>query len=179
MARPSNLSSMSVEALLKLRDDIGATLSRKADELKGQLSRLTGGGDVGGGRKKGRATKGRKVAAKYQDSEGNTWAGRGAQPRSKAERSVRISSSTSRLRPARPPSPPAAGGRNSRYQGTVYYQLSNDEILHDQVSKQYQCHFCVLAFQSDKAPNRVIPIPHGGRDGQTVQSLLIEHRCAV
>jgi DNA-binding protein H-NS len=81
MARPSNLSSMSVEALLKLRDDIGATLSRKADELKGQLSRLTGRGDVGGGRKKGRATKGRKVAAKYQDSEGNTWAGRGAQPR--------------------------------------------------------------------------------------------------
>jgi DNA-binding protein H-NS len=80
MARPSNLSSMSVEALLKLRDDIGATLSRKADELKGQLSRLTGG-DVGSGRRKGRATKGRKVAAKYQDSEGNTWAGRGAQPR--------------------------------------------------------------------------------------------------
>ena len=79
MARPSNLSSMSVEALLKLRDDIGATLSRKADELKGQLSRLTGG-EVGSGRK-GRATKGRKVAAKYQDSEGNTWAGRGAQPR--------------------------------------------------------------------------------------------------
>jgi DNA-binding protein H-NS len=81
MARPSNLSSMSVEALLKLRDDIGAMLSQKADELKGQLSRLTGGGDVGYGRKAGRATKGRKVAAKYQDSEGNTWAGRGAQPR--------------------------------------------------------------------------------------------------
>src|SRR5882762_5971848 len=78
MARPSNLSSMSVDALLKLRDDIGAVLSQKADELKGQLSRLTGGD--GGGRK-GRATKGRKVAAKYQDSEGNTWAGRGAQPR--------------------------------------------------------------------------------------------------
>src|ERR1700674_3459847 len=83
MARPSNLSVMSVDALLKLRDDIGAVLSRKADELKGQLSRLTGGGgsDVGSGRKKGRATKGRKVAAKYRDSEGNTWAGRGAQPR--------------------------------------------------------------------------------------------------
>jgi DNA-binding protein H-NS len=82
MARPSNLSVMSVDALLKLRDDIGAVLGRKADELKGQLSRLTGGGDVGNGRKKkGRATKGRKVAAKYRDSEGNTWAGRGAQPR--------------------------------------------------------------------------------------------------
>jgi len=78
MARPSNLSSMSVDALLKLRDDIGAVLSQKADELKGQLSRLAGGD---GGARKGRATKGRKVAAKYQDSEGNTWAGRGAQPR--------------------------------------------------------------------------------------------------
>jgi DNA-binding protein H-NS len=81
MARPSNLSSMSVEALLKLRDDIGAMLSQKAEELKGQLSRLTSASDVGYGRKMGRATKGRKVAAKYQDSEGNTWAGRGAQPR--------------------------------------------------------------------------------------------------
>jgi|SRR5882672_10282024 DNA-binding protein H-NS len=83
MARPSNLSVMSVDALLKLRDDIGSVLDRKADELKGQLSRLTGGGgEVANGRKKkGRATKGRKVAAKYRDSEGNTWAGRGAQPR--------------------------------------------------------------------------------------------------
>ena len=83
MARPSNLSVMSVDALLKLRDDIGAVLGRKADELKGQLSRLTGGGDVvrNGRKKKGRATKGRKVAPKYRDSEGNTWAGRGAQPR--------------------------------------------------------------------------------------------------
>jgi DNA-binding protein H-NS len=83
MARPSNLSLMSVEALLKLRDDIGAVLVRKADELKGQLSRLTGGGgEIGNGRRKqGRATKGMKVAPKYRDSEGNTWAGRGAQPR--------------------------------------------------------------------------------------------------
>jgi DNA-binding protein H-NS len=78
MARPSNLSSMSVDALLKLRDDIGEVLNQQADELKGQLSRLTSGDD---GRTSGRATKGRKVAAKYQDSEGNTWAGRGAQPR--------------------------------------------------------------------------------------------------
>lgn len=78
MARPSNLSSMSVDALLKLRDDIGEVLNQKADELKGQLSRLSSGDD---GRTSGRATKGRKVAAKYQDSEGNTWAGRGAQPR--------------------------------------------------------------------------------------------------
>jgi DNA-binding protein H-NS len=82
MARPSNLSLMSVDALLKLRDDIGAVLSRRADDLKGQLSRLTSGGDIGNGRRgRGRALKGRKVAAKYRDREGNTWAGRGAQPR--------------------------------------------------------------------------------------------------
>jgi DNA-binding protein H-NS len=82
MARPSNLSLMSVDALLKLRDDISDVLSRKVDDLKGQLSRLTGGGEIGNGRRKpGRATKGRKVAPKYRDSAGNTWAGRGAQPR--------------------------------------------------------------------------------------------------
>ena len=35
--------SMSVEALLKLRDDIGAMLSEKGQELKLQLQRLEGG----------------------------------------------------------------------------------------------------------------------------------------
>jgi len=47
MARPKNLSLLSVEALLKLRDDIGVVLSRKADDLKSQLSRLGGGDGVG------------------------------------------------------------------------------------------------------------------------------------
>jgi DNA-binding protein H-NS len=83
MARPSKLASMSVEALLKLRDDIGEVLSRKADELKSQLSRL--GGEVVGNGRRGRrvsAMKGRKVPAKYRDpATGETWAGRGARPR--------------------------------------------------------------------------------------------------
>lgn len=83
MARPSRLASMSVEALLKLRDDIGDVLSRKADELKSQLSRL--GGDVVGNGRRGRRIskmKGRKVAPKYRDpATGETWAGRGARPR--------------------------------------------------------------------------------------------------
>jgi DNA-binding protein H-NS len=70
---------MSVDALLKLRDDIGKVLSQKAVQLEGQLSRL--GGDVGGGRRgRGSSMKGRKVPAKYRDKQGNTWAGRGAQP---------------------------------------------------------------------------------------------------
>jgi DNA-binding protein H-NS len=78
MANP-NLTNMSVDALLKLRDDVGAALSRKSKELENQLSRL--GGEIGFG-KRGRRSllKGRKVAVKYRDGSGNTWAGRGAQP---------------------------------------------------------------------------------------------------
>jgi DNA-binding protein H-NS len=78
MARTS-LGSMSVEALLKLRDDIGKVLSQKAVQLEEQLSKL--GGEAGSGRRgRGSAMKGRKVPVKYRDKEGHTWAGRGAQP---------------------------------------------------------------------------------------------------
>jgi DNA-binding protein H-NS len=80
MARSRSLASMSVEALLQLRDDIGKVLSERADELRSQLSRLGGGGD--GRRGRASAMKGRKVAPKYRDPEsGETWAGRGARPR--------------------------------------------------------------------------------------------------
>jgi DNA-binding protein H-NS len=79
MARTPSLSSMSVEALLKLRDDVGKVLSQKAVQLEEQLSKL--GGEVGSGRRGRRSgMKGRKVPIKYRDKEGNTWAGRGAQP---------------------------------------------------------------------------------------------------
>ena len=78
MAKP-NLTNMSVDALLKLRADVGAALSRKSKELESQLSRL--GGDIGSRRKiRTSSLKGRKVAVKYRDRSGNTWAGRGAQP---------------------------------------------------------------------------------------------------
>ena len=43
MARPSKLASMSVEALLQLRDDIGSVLSRKASQLQTQLAALGDG----------------------------------------------------------------------------------------------------------------------------------------
>jgi DNA-binding protein H-NS len=70
---------MSVDELLKLRDDVGKVLGQKAVELEKQLSML--GGEVGTGRRGGRsAMRGRKVAVKYRDKQGNTWAGRGAQP---------------------------------------------------------------------------------------------------
>jgi DNA-binding protein H-NS len=76
----ANLSSMSVDALIKLRDDVNATLSRKAVELKAQLRKL-GGGVADNGSVKRRAN-GRKVAPKYRSRKDPklTWAGRGATP---------------------------------------------------------------------------------------------------
>ncbi len=38
MPRGSNLASMTIEALLKLRDDVGAMLTEKTHELRKQLS---------------------------------------------------------------------------------------------------------------------------------------------
>jgi DNA-binding protein H-NS len=75
----SNLSSMSVDALLKLREDIGNVLGSKANELKNQLARL--GSEIGPRMRGPRSSlKGRKAAIKYRDRSGNTWAGRGAHP---------------------------------------------------------------------------------------------------
>jgi DNA-binding protein H-NS len=79
-----NLASMSLDALLKLRDDIGTALSRRADVLKKELASL--GSDYARvGRiavyGKNKAKKKSKVAAKYRDPKSKaTWAGRGAQP---------------------------------------------------------------------------------------------------
>src|SRR3954463_14031739 len=88
MARPSKLASISVEALLQLRDDIGSVLSRKAGQLQTQLAALGDGGWVSSakkavGRPRGSKMKGRKVAPKYRNpkNRSETWAGRGAMPR--------------------------------------------------------------------------------------------------
>ena len=87
MAKSQSLASMSVDALLKIRDDIGAVLSKRMGELQRQLASLTGT-DVGNGPKHGRkpgSLKGRKVAPKYKGPGGELWAGRGATPRWMAE----------------------------------------------------------------------------------------------
>jgi DNA-binding protein H-NS len=83
MARQQSLTSMSVDALLKLREDIGAVLARKADALKSELKAIGADyADVGRIALYGKKSlKGRRVAIKYRDRHGNTWAGRGAQPR--------------------------------------------------------------------------------------------------
>jgi hypothetical protein len=65
----TNLASISVNALLKLREDIEQVLSRKTAQLKDQLSRLEG--DIGYKRRDRRsALKGRKIAVKYRDRSG-------------------------------------------------------------------------------------------------------------
>lgn len=86
MARPKSLTSLSIEALLKLRDDVATALSKRAGEMKDQLMRLgsaTGGRAAAGTGRRGRGgpLKGRKVAPKYRGPGGETWAGRGARPR--------------------------------------------------------------------------------------------------
>jgi DNA-binding protein H-NS len=72
-----NVASMSVDALLKLRNDIENALTSRAQELRDQLAKL--GHDIKP-RNGGSSLKGRKIAVKYRDKSGNTWAGRGAHP---------------------------------------------------------------------------------------------------
>jgi DNA-binding protein H-NS len=74
----SNLSSMSVNALLKLREDINKTLDRKVHELRSQLSLL---GEASVSQQQASSLKGKKVQPKYRSPSGDTWAGRGAKPR--------------------------------------------------------------------------------------------------
>jgi DNA-binding protein H-NS len=75
MPKP-NLSSMSVDALLKLQADIEKTLNSRAAQLRTELGKLSGGSP-----KRRHPLKGRKAPVKYRDRAGNTWAGRGAKPR--------------------------------------------------------------------------------------------------
>ena len=79
----ANLASMSVEALLKLRDDIGRVLNKKAGQLQSQLAALGDGAWSGTTDKRASRMKGRKVAPKYRNPKNpsETWAGRGAMPR--------------------------------------------------------------------------------------------------
>ena len=76
-----NLSRMTVEALMDLRERVDETLHQQRADLEKQLDRR---GVVGGRRVVrggGSALKGRKVPPKYRSRSGETWAGRGAKPR--------------------------------------------------------------------------------------------------
>jgi DNA-binding protein H-NS len=77
-----NLSGMSFEALVDLRERVDETLLKRRAEIEKQLARM---GAMGRGarivRGGGSALRGRKVPAKYRSPSGETWAGRGAKPR--------------------------------------------------------------------------------------------------
>src|SRR5262249_15420210 len=81
MPKPSNLSSMSVDQLLKLRTEIEQVLTRRAAQLRSELSKLASTGGGGRGKVGAHPLAGRKAPIKYRDRAGNTWAGRGAKPR--------------------------------------------------------------------------------------------------
>jgi DNA-binding protein H-NS len=77
-----NLASMSVDALLDLREEIGNLLNRRAGELKRQLQRLEAGASRDSKHNlPAKAGTNTKVAPKYRGPGGETWAGRGLQPR--------------------------------------------------------------------------------------------------
>ena len=80
-----NLKNMDVDALLALRSQIDGQLATRRSDLQKQLARLQKVSmDAPGGAGNGRtsAMKGVKVKPKYRDPRtGDTWAGRGVQPR--------------------------------------------------------------------------------------------------
>ena len=73
-----NLSRMSVEAPMDLRQRVDETLHKRRAEIERQLAALTGGRRVSSG---GSPLRGRKVRPKYRSRSGETWAGCGAKPR--------------------------------------------------------------------------------------------------
>ena len=78
MARQASLASMSIDALVKLKDSVAEVLTNRATQLRKQLMQLNGAGKARNGRKH----LGRKASAKYRDPKtGETWSGRGGTAR--------------------------------------------------------------------------------------------------
>jgi DNA-binding protein H-NS len=74
-----NLSGMTVEELMGLREQIDETLLKRRAEIEQQLKTLDR--VAGGARASRSALRGRKVPTKYRGPSGELWAGRGAKPR--------------------------------------------------------------------------------------------------
>jgi DNA-binding protein H-NS len=84
MPKKSSYASLSVEALLKMRDEIGSVLSRKAAELQRQLASMTGSAGAKRGRPAGKTRKKMaKVAPQFRSKKDAklVWSGRGGTPR--------------------------------------------------------------------------------------------------
>ena len=75
MSKKANIQNLSIKSLIELREQVDQALLKKRQELEQQIAVLA---RLGNGR---RSLRGRHIAPKYRDSEGNTWAGRGARPK--------------------------------------------------------------------------------------------------
>lgn len=78
------LATLSNEALCKLRDEIVAILNSRAEDLRKEIDRITGGsithvGAANGNAEVPKAFK--KAVPKFRGPDGVTWAGRGHKPR--------------------------------------------------------------------------------------------------
>jgi DNA-binding protein H-NS len=83
--KKSSLTTLSNEALCKLRDEIAALLNSRAEDLRRELYRLTGNtvahsGETNGAAHASKAQR-KKIAPKYRGPDGDTWTGRGIMPR--------------------------------------------------------------------------------------------------
>jgi DNA-binding protein H-NS len=83
--KKSSLTTLSNEALCKLRDEIAALLHGRAEDLRRELDQLTGGvvahgREANGGADAPKAMR-KKAAPKYRGPDGDTWTGRGMKPR--------------------------------------------------------------------------------------------------
>jgi DNA-binding protein H-NS len=77
-----NLKSLDVEGLLSLRGQIDQRLMQERKGLQAQLARIgKADGDDNSSYRASHPSKGAKVPPKYRGPGGETWAGRGAQPR--------------------------------------------------------------------------------------------------
>ena len=76
-----NLSGMTIEALMDLRQRVDEMLLERGADLEKQLERMTVVGGARAVRGGGSALRGRKVPPKYRSRSGETWAGRGQRPK--------------------------------------------------------------------------------------------------
>jgi len=83
MPRYNNLSRMSIDSLVELRESISAILIRRVADIRRQLSSIDGAIMPSGSNGNPRSLlKGRKIPAKYRSKADPrlTWAGRGVTP---------------------------------------------------------------------------------------------------
>jgi DNA-binding protein H-NS len=75
LPKKSSLTTLSNQALCKLRDEIDEELRNRAESLQRTIDQLVGPKHQGGPRKE------YKVAPKYKGPHGEKWSGRGRNPR--------------------------------------------------------------------------------------------------